>query len=65
MEVLHRLVDEPEVVEVLGRLMATVAVIIIYSYEKVRLLSLEEATGISQDLIRTNVQVGVEELLEE
>jgi hypothetical protein len=65
MEVLHRLVDEPEVVEVLGRLMATVAVVIIYGYEKVRLLSLEETTGIGQELIKTNVRVGVEKLLED
>jgi hypothetical protein len=45
--------------------MATVAAIIAYSYEKVQLLSVEEATGIGQDLIRTNVRVGVEELLGE
>jgi hypothetical protein len=62
--VVRRHVNEPEVVEALGRLMATVAAIIAYGYEKVLLLSVEEATGISQDLMRTNVRLGVEKLLE-
>ena len=63
--VVRRHVNELEVVEALGRLMATVAAIIAYGYEKVQLLSVEETTGIGQDLIRTNVRVGVEKLLEE
>jgi hypothetical protein len=63
--VVRRHVNEPEVLEALGRLMATVAAIIAYGYEKAQLLSVEETTGIGQDLIRTNVRVGVEKLLEE
>jgi len=47
------------------RLMATVAAIIAYGYEKAQLLSIEETTGISQELIKTNVRVGVEKLLED
>jgi hypothetical protein len=54
--VVRRHVNELEVVEALGRLMATVAAIIAYGYEKIQLLSVEEATGIGQDLIRTNVR---------
>jgi len=63
--VVRRNVNEPEVLEVMNRLLGTVAAIIAYGYEKVQLLSIEEATGIGQDLIRTNVRVGVEKLLEE
>ncbi len=63
--VVRRHVNEPEVVEALGRLMATVAAIIAYGYEKVQLLSIEETTGIGQELIKTDVRVGVEKLLEE
>jgi hypothetical protein len=64
-DVLHRHVNEPEVVEALGHLMATVAAIIAYGYEKAQLLSIEETTGIGQELIKTNVRVGVEKLLED
>jgi len=63
--VVRRHVNEPEVVEALGRLIATVAAIIAHGYEKIQLLSVEETTGIGQDLIRTNVRIGVEKLLEE
>ncbi len=63
--VVRRHVNEPEVLEAMNRLMATVAAIIAYSYEKVQLLSIEETTGISQELIKTNVRVGVEKLLED
>jgi hypothetical protein len=42
-----------------------VAAIIAYGYEKVQLLSIEETTGIGENLIRTNVRLGVEKLLEE
>jgi hypothetical protein len=58
-------VKEPEVVEALGRLMATVAAIIAYGYEKAQLLAVEEGTGMGQELIRTNTRLGVERLLEE
>jgi len=63
--VVRRHVKEPEVVEALGRLMATVAAIIAHGYEKAQLLSIEETTGISKELIKTNVRVGVEKLLED
>ena len=57
--------DDPEVAGAMRRLMATVAAIIAYGYEKAQLLSIEETTGISQELIKTNVRVGVEKLLED
>ena len=57
--------DDPEVAGAIRRLMATVAAIIAYGYEKAQLLSIEETTGISQELIKTNVRVGVEKLLED
>jgi len=63
--VVYRHVNEPEVVEAVGRLMATVASIIVHSYEKVQLLSFEETTGISQALIKTDIRAGVEKLLED
>ena len=63
--VVRRNVNEPEVLEVMNRLLGTVAAIIAYSYEKIQLLSIEETTGISQELIKTNVRVGVEKLLED
>lgn len=63
--VVRRNVNEPEVLEAMNRLLGTVAAIIAYSYEKVQLLSIEETTGIGQDLVRTNVRLGVEKLLED
>jgi len=57
--------DDPEVAGAMRRLMATVAAIIAYGYEKAQLLSVEETTGISKELIKTNVRVGVEKLLED
>jgi len=63
--VVRRHVKEPEVLEAMNRLMATVAAIIAYGYEKAQLLSIEETTGTSQELIKTNVRVGVEKLLED
>ena len=63
--VVRRHVNETEVLEAMNRLMATVAAIIAYGYEKAQLLSIEETTGISQELIKTNVRVGVEKLLED
>ena len=63
--VVRRNVNEPEVLEVMNRLLGTVAAIIAYGYEKVHLLSVEETTGIGEDLFRTNVRLGVEKLLEE
>ena len=57
--------DDPEVAGAIRRLMATVAAIIAYGYEKAQLLSIEETTGIGQELIKTNVRVGVEKLLED
>jgi hypothetical protein len=57
--------DDPEVAGAIRRLMATVAAIIAYGYEKAQLMSIEETTGIGQELIKTNVRVGVEKLLED
>ena len=51
--------------------MATVGAIIAYGYEKAQLLSIEETTlsieettGMPQELITTNVRLGVQKLLE-
>ena len=63
--VVRRHVNETEVLDAMNRLMATVAAIIAYGYEKAQLLSVEETTGISKELIKTNVRVGVEKLLED
>jgi len=57
--------DDPEVAGAMRRLMATVAAIIAYGYERAQLLSVEESTGMGQELIRTNTRLGVERLLEE
>jgi hypothetical protein len=57
--------DDPEVAGAMRRLMATVAAIIAYGYEKAQLLAVEESTGMGQELIRTNTRLGVERLLEE
>jgi hypothetical protein len=57
--------DDPEVAGAIRRLMATVAAIIAYGYERAQLLAVEESTGMGQELIRTHTRLGVERLLEE
>ena len=57
--------DDLEVARAIRRLMATVAAIIAYGYEKAQLLAVEESTGVGQELIRTHTQLGAGRLLEE
>jgi len=58
-------IADPELAGAVSRLMATVGAIIAYGYEKAQLLSIEETTGMDQELLKTNVRIGVEKLLEE
>ena len=56
--------SSPELAAAMGRLLATASAVIIYAYEKTQLLSVAETTGMSQELLRTNIALGVEKLLE-